>query len=139
MKSGKHRGSGRRDFEALHPPGGVFIATDRRAGGQAFPIHSGDTLSPNGTDDEPAGESHLPGLKTLQARLPNRHAYEGPRSQAPTGEEGQRHDASGDSPDPADGGGTLKAIAQELEARGVRTPAGRDRWAPAQVSRLVAG
>jgi hypothetical protein len=28
------------------------------------------------------------------------------------------------------GAGTLKAIAQELEARGVRTPAGRDRWAP---------
>jgi hypothetical protein len=36
------------------------------------------------------------------------------------------------------GAGTLKAIAQELEARGVRTPAGRDRWAPAQVSRLLA-
>jgi hypothetical protein len=33
---------------------------------------------------------------------------------------------------------TLAAIAQELEARGVRTPAGRDRWAPAQVSRLPA-
>jgi DNA invertase Pin-like site-specific DNA recombinase len=33
---------------------------------------------------------------------------------------------------------TLAAIAQELEARGVRTPAGRDRWAPAQVSRLLA-
>jgi hypothetical protein len=33
---------------------------------------------------------------------------------------------------------TLAAIAQELEARGVRTPAGRDRWAPAQVSRLAA-
>jgi DNA invertase Pin-like site-specific DNA recombinase len=33
---------------------------------------------------------------------------------------------------------TLVAIAQELEARGVRTPAGRDRWAPAQVSRLLA-
>jgi hypothetical protein len=33
---------------------------------------------------------------------------------------------------------TLAAIAQELEARGVRTPAGRDRWAPAQVSRLRA-
>jgi hypothetical protein len=32
---------------------------------------------------------------------------------------------------------TLAAIAQELEARGVRTPAGRDRWAPAQVSRLL--
>jgi DNA invertase Pin-like site-specific DNA recombinase len=36
------------------------------------------------------------------------------------------------------GAATLKAIAQELEARGVRTPAGRDRWAPAQVSRLLA-
>jgi cyanate lyase len=36
------------------------------------------------------------------------------------------------------GAGTLKAIAQELDARGVRTPAGRDRWAPAQVSRLLA-
>jgi hypothetical protein len=36
------------------------------------------------------------------------------------------------------GAGTLKAIALELEARGVRTPAGRDRWAPAQVSRLLA-
>jgi hypothetical protein len=33
---------------------------------------------------------------------------------------------------------TLAAIAQELETRGVRTPAGRDRWAPAQVSRLLA-
>jgi hypothetical protein len=32
---------------------------------------------------------------------------------------------------------TLAAIARELEARGVRTPAGRDRWAPAQVSRLL--
>jgi DNA invertase Pin-like site-specific DNA recombinase len=32
---------------------------------------------------------------------------------------------------------TLAAIAQELEARGVRTPAGRDPWAPAQVSRLL--
>jgi DNA invertase Pin-like site-specific DNA recombinase len=29
---------------------------------------------------------------------------------------------------------TLAAIAQELEARGVRTPAGRDRWAPAQLT-----
>jgi hypothetical protein len=36
------------------------------------------------------------------------------------------------------GKSTLAAIAQELEARGVRTPAGRDRWAPAQVSRLLA-
>ncbi len=33
---------------------------------------------------------------------------------------------------------TLAAIAHELEARGVRTPAGRDGWAPAQVSRLLA-
>jgi len=33
---------------------------------------------------------------------------------------------------------TLAAIAQELEARGVGTPAGRDRWAPAQVFRLLA-
>jgi DNA invertase Pin-like site-specific DNA recombinase len=33
---------------------------------------------------------------------------------------------------------TLAAIAQELEARGVRTPAGRSTWAPAQVSRLLA-
>ena len=32
----------------------------------------------------------------------------------------------------------LKAIAQELEVRGVRTPAGRDRWAPVQVARLMA-
>ena len=32
---------------------------------------------------------------------------------------------------------TLPAIAAELEARGVRTPTGRDRWAPAQVSRLL--
>jgi hypothetical protein len=32
---------------------------------------------------------------------------------------------------------TLAAIARELELRGVRTPAGRDRWAPAQVSRLL--
>jgi hypothetical protein len=30
------------------------------------------------------------------------------------------------------GAGALMAIAQELEARGVRTPAGWDRWAPAQ-------
>ena len=36
-----------------------------------------------------------------------------------------------DSEDPK----TLAAIAQELEARGVRTPVGRDRWALAQVSR----
>jgi hypothetical protein len=28
----------------------------------------------------------------------------------------------------------LRAIAQELEARGGRTPAGRDRWAAAQVT-----
>jgi hypothetical protein len=35
------------------------------------------------------------------------------------------------------GAGTLKAIAQELEARGVRTPAGRDRWDAKQVSRLL--
>jgi hypothetical protein len=27
---------------------------------------------------------------------------------------------------------------QEWEARGVRTPAGRDRWSPMQVSRLLA-
>jgi DNA invertase Pin-like site-specific DNA recombinase len=33
---------------------------------------------------------------------------------------------------------TLAAIGQELKARGVRTPAGRDRWAPALVSRLLA-
>jgi DNA invertase Pin-like site-specific DNA recombinase len=33
---------------------------------------------------------------------------------------------------------TLAAIAQQLEARGVRTPAGRATWAPAQVSRLMA-
>jgi DNA invertase Pin-like site-specific DNA recombinase len=32
---------------------------------------------------------------------------------------------------------TLAAIAQELEARGVRTPAGRDRWSPMQVSRRL--
>jgi DNA invertase Pin-like site-specific DNA recombinase len=36
------------------------------------------------------------------------------------------------------GAATLKAIAQELEARGVRTPAGRDRWDAKQVSRLLA-
>jgi hypothetical protein len=36
------------------------------------------------------------------------------------------------------GAGTLKAIAQELEARGVRTPARRDRWDAKQVSRLLA-
>jgi len=36
------------------------------------------------------------------------------------------------------GAGTLKAIAQEFEARGVRTPAGRDRWDAKQVSRLLA-
>jgi len=33
---------------------------------------------------------------------------------------------------------TLAAIAAELQARGVRTPAGRSTWAPAQVSRLLA-
>jgi len=33
---------------------------------------------------------------------------------------------------------TLAAIAQELEAHGVRTPAGRDRWSPMQVSRRMA-
>jgi|SRR5580693_1137052 hypothetical protein len=36
------------------------------------------------------------------------------------------------------GATTLAAIALELEARGVRTPAGRDRWAPAQVAGLLA-
>jgi DNA invertase Pin-like site-specific DNA recombinase len=36
------------------------------------------------------------------------------------------------------GKSTLAAIAQELEARGVRTPAGRDRWDAKQVSRLLA-
>jgi hypothetical protein len=35
------------------------------------------------------------------------------------------------------GKSTLAAIAQELEARGVRTPAGRDRWGPALVARLL--
>jgi hypothetical protein len=30
------------------------------------------------------------------------------------------------------GAGTIKAIAQELEARGVRTPAGRDRGVPSK-------
>jgi hypothetical protein len=35
------------------------------------------------------------------------------------------------------GAATLKAIAQELEARGVRTPAGRDHWDAKQVSRLL--
>jgi hypothetical protein len=33
---------------------------------------------------------------------------------------------------------TRLAIAQELEARGVRTPAGRHRWDAKQVSRLLA-
>jgi DNA invertase Pin-like site-specific DNA recombinase len=33
---------------------------------------------------------------------------------------------------------TLAAIAHELEARGVRTPAGRSTWSPMQVSRLLA-
>jgi hypothetical protein len=33
---------------------------------------------------------------------------------------------------------TLAAIARELEARGVRTPAGRSTWQPMQVSRLLA-
>jgi hypothetical protein len=36
------------------------------------------------------------------------------------------------------GHSTLAPIAQELEARGVRTPAGRDRWDAKQVSRLLA-
>jgi DNA invertase Pin-like site-specific DNA recombinase len=36
------------------------------------------------------------------------------------------------------GATTLKAIARELEARGIRTPAGRDRWDAKQVSRLLA-
>jgi len=36
------------------------------------------------------------------------------------------------------GAKTLKAIAQELEERGVRTPAGRDHWDAKQVSRLLA-
>jgi hypothetical protein len=35
------------------------------------------------------------------------------------------------------GHSTLAAIAQELEARGVRTPAGRDHWDAKQVSRLL--
>jgi hypothetical protein len=33
---------------------------------------------------------------------------------------------------------TLAAIAAELQARGVRTPAGRSTWQPVQVSRLLA-
>jgi hypothetical protein len=33
----------------------------------------------------------------------------------------------------------LKAIAQELEARGVRTPAGRDRWDAKQVFETAGG
>jgi len=33
---------------------------------------------------------------------------------------------------------TLAAIAKALEARGVRTPAGRPNWRPVQVSRLMA-
>jgi hypothetical protein len=33
---------------------------------------------------------------------------------------------------------TLAAIAQELEARGVRTPAGHSAWQPVQVARLLA-
>jgi hypothetical protein len=33
---------------------------------------------------------------------------------------------------------TLAAIAKVLEARGVRTPAGRSTWQPVQVSRLIA-
>jgi hypothetical protein len=33
---------------------------------------------------------------------------------------------------------TLAAIAKTLEARGVRTPAGRSTWQPVQVSRLLA-
>jgi DNA invertase Pin-like site-specific DNA recombinase len=32
---------------------------------------------------------------------------------------------------------TLVGIAQVLESRGVKTPAGRSTWAPAQVSRLL--
>ena len=36
------------------------------------------------------------------------------------------------------GATTLAAIAQELEARGIRTPAGRSTWAPTQVARLLA-
>jgi DNA invertase Pin-like site-specific DNA recombinase len=36
------------------------------------------------------------------------------------------------------GAKTLKAIAQQLEERGVRTPAGRDHWDAKQVSRLLA-
>jgi hypothetical protein len=36
------------------------------------------------------------------------------------------------------GKSTLAAIAAELEARGVRTPAGRSTWNPMQVSRLLA-
>jgi hypothetical protein len=33
---------------------------------------------------------------------------------------------------------TLVGIAQVLESRGVKTPAGRSTWQPAQVSRLLA-
>lgn len=33
---------------------------------------------------------------------------------------------------------TLAAIAKSLEARGIRTPAGRHNWQPVQVSRLIA-
>jgi hypothetical protein len=33
---------------------------------------------------------------------------------------------------------TLLGIAKVLESRGVKTPAGRSSWAPAQVARMVA-
>jgi DNA invertase Pin-like site-specific DNA recombinase len=36
------------------------------------------------------------------------------------------------------GASTLKAIALQLEARGIRTPAGRDHWDAKQVSRMLA-
>jgi predicted flap endonuclease-1-like 5' DNA nuclease len=38
----------------------------------------------------------------------------------------------------AEGVGSLRAIAAELHARGVLTPAGKAQWSPEQVRRLLA-
>ncbi len=37
----------------------------------------------------------------------------------------------------ADGASSLRAIAAELHAQGVRTPTGKERWSPTQVQRLI--
>jgi hypothetical protein len=71
---------------------------------------------------------HSHGLLAAASDAIERH-----QAQVSAGDQSQHHDAIRRADKT-----TLAAFAQELEARGVRTPAGRDSWAPAQVSRLLA-